>query len=60
MWQNKFKKVNVAPCLIIAKTRIKENIKRALNNTAQKMKFPADLVTFTEEILNEKVHFCAV
>ena len=22
--------------------------------------FPADLVTFTEEILNEKLHFCAV
>ena len=29
-------------------------------NTAQKMKFSAknlDLVTFTEEILNEKLHF---
>ena len=26
-------------------------------NTAQKMKFPADLVTFTEEILNGKLHF---
>ena len=23
----------------------------------QKMEFPADLVTFTEEILNEKLHF---
>ena len=22
--------------------------------------FPADLVTFTEEILNRKLHFCAV
>ena len=60
MWQNKFKKLNVAPCLIIVKTRIKENIKRARNNAAQKMKFPADLVTFTDEILNEKVHFYAV
>ena len=30
-------------------------------NTAQKMKFPADLVTFTEEILNIKLHFvCSV
>ena len=25
--------------------------------TAHKMKFPADLVTFTEEILNETLHF---
>ena len=24
------------------------------------LQFPADLVTFTEEILNEKLHFCAV
>ena len=24
------------------------------------LQFPADLVTFTEEILNEKFHFCAV
>ena len=23
-------------------------------------KFPADLVTFTEEIRNEKLHFCGV
>ena len=29
-------------------------------DTAQKMEFPADLVTFTEEILNGKLHFCAV
>ena len=29
--------------------------------TAQKMKFPADLVTFTEEILNGKLRFlCSV
>ena len=26
-------------------------------STAQKMKFPADLVTFTQEILNGKLHF---
>ena len=43
-----------------------------LAGTAQKMKFfnkdffrpnpqfPVDLVTFTEEILNGKLHFCAV
>ena len=31
--------------------------KRVISNTAQKMKFPADLVTFTGEILNEKLHF---
>ena len=31
------------------------------SNTAQKMKFPADLVTFNEEILNRKLHFlCSV
>ena len=29
-------------------------------NTAQKMKFPADLVTFTEEILNGKLHFLCI
>ena len=28
-----------------------------MNNTAQKMKETADLVTFTEEILNGKLHF---
>ena len=28
--------------------------------TAQKMKETADLVAFTEEILNGKLHFCAV
>ena len=27
------------------------------STTAQKMKFSADLVTFTEEILNGKLHF---
>ena len=26
-------------------------------STAQKMKFPADLVTFTQEILNGKIQF---
>ena len=26
-------------------------------NPCTKMKFPVDLVTFTEEILNEKLHF---
>ena len=31
------------------------------SNTAQKMKFPADLVTFNEEILNRKLPFlCSV
>ena len=31
------------------------------NHCTKKMQFPADLVTFTEEILNEKLHFlCSV
>ena len=30
---------------------------RSLRQTAQKMPFPADLVTFTGEILNGKLHF---
>ena len=33
--------------------------KHGLFCNAQK-KFPADLITFTEEILNGKRHFCAV
>ena len=28
-----------------------------LEHTAQKMKFPADFVTFTEEMLNGKLNF---
>ena len=31
--------------------------KNGPNGTAQKMKFPADSITFTEEIVNEKLHF---
>ena len=35
-----------------------------INNTAQKMKFPINVfsvnIIFTEEILNGKLHFCAV
>ena len=49
-----------------------EQITKGTNNTAQKMKFsikdffgkcdqfPADLVTFTEEILNGKLHFLCI
>ena len=31
--------------------------RRMKSNTAQKMKFSAGLVTFTEDILNSKLHF---
>ena len=34
-----------------------ESIILDFSKTAQKIKFPADLVTFTEEILNGKLHF---
>ena len=36
-------------------------VKQLENHTVQKMKFSIkDLVTFTEEMLNGKRHFCAV
>ena len=36
------------------------SIKDFFSKCDQKPKFPADLVTFTEEILNRKLHFFAV
>ena len=41
--------------------RKKQKCCQGASNTAQKMKFPADLVTFNEEILNRKLPFlCSV
>ena len=36
---------------------IKTNESNDGKTTSQKMKFPVDLITFTKEILNGKVHF---
>ena len=42
---------------IFTKISFQNQLSEAFSNTAQQT---ADLVTFTEEILNGKLHFCAV
>ena len=43
------------------KQKQKKNMKFSIRDFFSKcFQFPADLVTFTEEILKEKLHFCAV